>query len=408
MGKKRLDTTRGITKVSQTSFQLEFSYKSETWRPRIKVSNTDDSRDIQYANNYYAEIIRKISRNEFDPTKEFPDYKKTKHIVKTIVENTLTVEKILDLYLYNPIVQVHYKHSTLKLDRRKAKNVLIPAIGKIDANTLTCKQVKTALVDNRGRDVTKKTINNDISILRRAFKWYKGEDETFDNNIFINWTPLAKKPNGKPKINPFTHEEVKQILLACSLAYANEPARAIQLRNIITVMYWQGLRISECFGLHWEDIDFDNEKIHIRGAMVEGHMQSDAKTQAGNRVIDMIGETKNVLLNQRAYTYFLKDFVFLNPTNNKPFMSTTYFSVQWNKIIKQTEIKHRPPKQLRHSWATYALAAGEDVQWVAGHLGHTNFTFTASVYYRFMRNLYPNAGKAMEKLREFISEEEQQ
>ena len=39
-----------------------------------------------------------------------------------------------------------------------------------------------------------------------------------------------------------------------------------------------------------------------------------------------------------------------------------------------------PPGQMRHTFASISLQAGESPQWVAAQMGHTDWTFTARIY----------------------------
>ena len=48
---------------------------------------------------------------------------------------------------------------------------------------------------------------------------------------------------------------------------------------------------------------------------------------------------------------------------------------------------------MRHTYASMMLMAGESPQWVATQMGHTDWTFTARTYTRFIPDDAPDAGK---------------
>lgn len=47
---------------------------------------------------------------------------------------------------------------------------------------------------------------------------------------------------------------------------------------------------------------------------------------------------------------------------------------------------------MRHTFASQALSAGENVMWVANQLGHKDWTITAKVYSRWIPSVAPEAG----------------
>ncbi|MFT5393723.1 MAG: integrase [Gammaproteobacteria bacterium] len=48
---------------------------------------------------------------------------------------------------------------------------------------------------------------------------------------------------------------------------------------------------------------------------------------------------------------------------------------------------------MRHTYASMKLMAGESAQWLATQLGHTDWTFTARTYSRFISDDAPQAGE---------------
>jgi integrase len=60
--------------------------------------------------------------------------------------------------------------------------------------------------------------------------------------------------------------------------------------------------------------------------------------------------------------------------------------------------KYRPPKHLRHTFATLHLAAGENITWVSQMMGHSNAQMTWARYNRFLPNLTREDGSAFEKI----------
>lgn len=56
-------------------------------------------------------------------------------------------------------------------------------------------------------------------------------------------------------------------------------------RFIVTILYALGLRISECLGLKWQDVDLTNGLLSIRRRWYRGDLIEETKSEAGTRVL---------------------------------------------------------------------------------------------------------------------------
>ena len=99
---------------------------------------------------------------------------------------------------------------------------------------------------------------------------------------------------------------------------------------IFDVLFHTGMRIGEATALTWNDIDFDNNEIHINKTLVYysnggkcTYSINTPKTESGTRTVPMIGDVKFVLLNElqrlnkeelrcRTVVDGITDFVFIN------------------------------------------------------------------------------------------------
>ena len=59
----------------------------------------------------------------------------------------------------------------------------------------------------------------------------------------------------------------------------------------------------------------------------------------------------------------------------------------WAPALARAGLKRRDLYNTRHTFATHALASGEDPGWVAKMLGHTTLTMLMTRYYRYVPNL---------------------
>lgn len=143
-----------------------------------------------------------------------------------------------------------------------------------------------------------------------------------------------------------------------------------------------GLRRGEICGLRWEDFEEGNGTLKIRRtvhAEKGGRLTTwDTKTTAGTRTIILSPSTADLLRERRRST--LTDWIFPNPL--KPEQPTRP-SAAYNRmkaLLKQAELPDIRFHDLRHTFATHALASGVDVKTLSGILGHTRAAFTLDTY----------------------------
>ncbi|MBW1825105.1 MAG: tyrosine-type recombinase/integrase [Deltaproteobacteria bacterium] len=92
----------------------------------------------------------------------------------------------------------------------------------------------------------------------------------------------------------------------------------------------------------------------------------------------------------------MDNFVFLTHAN-KPF-TDAFLRKKVRYLLKMAGLKYRPPKQMRHTFATLHIAAGENITWVSKMLGHSSVEITLKKYNRFVKNLTHEDGSEFEKI----------
>ena len=82
---------------------------------------------------------------------------------------------------------------------------------------------------------------------------------------------------------------------------------------------------------------------------------------------------------------------------NNPF-SDAYMRKKFRYLLRLAGLKYRPPKQVRHTFATLHIGAGENITWVSKTLGHASVETTLNRYNRFIPNLTREDGSAFESI----------
>ncbi len=156
-----------------------------------------------------------------------------------------------------------------------------------------------------------------------------------------------------------------------------------------------GLRPSEQVALKWSDID--DRFIHIERSRVRNIEKEDLKTQGSRRFIDIRPSMRKVLEDQKKLTSKMASpYVFIN-TKGRPILQDKLREL-WARAMAKSGLMYRRMYETRHTFASWALGAGELPEWVAQTLGHVNTSMIYSTYGRYIRNLTRQDGSAFEKL----------
>jgi len=166
-------------------------------------------------------------------------------------------------------------------------------------------------------------------------------------------------------------------------------------RNYFQFAVQTGLRPSEQVALKWAAVD--EKFIHIELSRVRNREKEDLKTESSRRAIEIRPGMRDALVKQWEQTKdFNRPYVFIN-TFGRPILQDKLREM-WTRVIKKSGIRYRRMYECRHSFASWALAAGETPEWVARTLGHVDTSMVYKTYGRYIPNLTRRDGSAFEKL----------
>ncbi len=205
------------------------------------------------------------------------------------------------------------------------------------------------------------------------------------------WTDLAdpfsrlKLPRvRKIRIHPFSFDEWR-VLMDHMLPW---------YRPYFELAVQTGLRPSEQVALKWGAVD--EEFIHVELSRVYNREKADLKTEESRRRIQIRPGIRNSLEKQRKMAKrFGSPYVFLN-TLGRPILQDKLREV-WARVMKKCGLPYRRMYETRHTFASWALAAGETPEWVARTLGHVDTSMVYRTYGRYIPNLTRRDGSAFER-----------
>lgn len=375
MGNKR-NKWPGVRTVSASSIEISFMYQGERCREPIKLKPTPAN--LRKAHFHRGAILDAIGRGTFDYATTFPKSKRAKKEL-----STTSLRYYLDQWLKR--IQPTLKASTYTTHRRIVENQLIPAFGHLPLSAMRWKDVKDWAY---AREVGPKTIKNIVSVLRSALN-DAVDDDLIEHNPLVGKSIRTRSTVvKKDEIDPFTQEERRVILAAASR----------QNRNLVQFGFWTGMRISELCALNWGDVDWQRGTVRVNKALTQAAASSEEpKTYASIRDVKLLPPAMEALKVQKEHTYLKGEEIFQNERQVR-WSGDQSIRTMWKVLLRRAKVRYRYPYQMRHTWASMMLMAGEPVMWVSQQLGHTSWAFTAKTYSRFIQDDAPDAGtKAVEK-----------
>jgi integrase len=203
-------------------------------------------------------------------------------------------------------------------------------------------------------EISGKRRNNILSTARSYVAWARRRNLWGGNLLEI---PRFKSRS--KKIKPLSPEETRLIM-----TYAPHPYRDYFHFALLT-----GVRTGEALGLRFEDFDLAAGIISIRRAITCGEIVT-TKTAAGERELPLLRPLRE-LFNRRATSNETGSPWFFYSIRAGHIISRKALARSWKGLLQAFNIGPRPLYATRHTFASLAIAAGEDPLWVAKAMGHS-------------------------------------
>lgn len=386
--------TPGVTARGR-SIRLYIYYQGRRIRETLRLPLT--LTNIQYAIKTRAAVQRDIEiTGTFDYERYFPHGKNAGKF--GIARSRLTIKESLTTWLENKKDDIAL--SSYQDYKKSINNILIPAFGDTLLVDLGVRQIQE-WVDARTSSVkrTRNVLTALHGVLNEAYSAGEIAESPLDRITFkkskpkVNIDPeTGEELDGDNQpIHPFSYREIEKILSACEdipLFY-----------HFIMFAVSSGLRTSELIALHWRHIDFANDIIRVRVAFVRGEFKG-PKTVAGRRDVKLLEPARRALMAIRELTGSKKDGpVFLNPKTLKPWTGDKQIRESfWRPALERAEVQYRYPYQLRHTYASTMLSAGENPTWLASQMGHKDWSEIRRRYAKWIPDTQHREGTLVESM----------
>jgi integrase len=138
----------------------------------------------------------------------------------------------------------------------------------------------------------------------------------------------------------------------------------IVLGTLVVFLVGTGVRPEEAFGAEWRDVDLAASVFTVRRAFANGRLKPYPKTARSRRRVPLRARVVAAL----GYLPRLRGVLFPSPGGGRIDIDN-FRHRGWTPALKAAGIKHRRIYDLRHTYATWSLAAGVDIYTLARRMG---------------------------------------
>jgi len=212
----------------------------------------------------------------------------------------------------------------------------------------------------RERDNGDSAINRQVTVLRNFYRALVALGYLEPrNNPLANFPKVKATRRKLPQI--LNEEEVKHLIEQPK----TDSVLGLRDRAIMTILYGTGIRASECAGLTEQDIDWQEQTIHVVGK--GGH----------ERTVPLNEDVVHMLKQYRIARGPVKSNATFFRSREGGAMSRNAIYERVRTTGRKARIEKRvSPHQLRHTFATHLIKAGVGLVTVRDLLGHRLITST--------------------------------
>ena len=273
--------------------------------------------------------------------------------------------ELADWYFTN-FAPIELKASTVYTYTGQYKKHIKPVLGNMKLKDITTPKLTQVM---QSYNLNPATVRKLYVIIQSIFK--RGMEQGFLRDSPCHNVILPKNKE-QHKVMALTEDELKRFVKMLDEKPCDE-----DVKRIIRVLLYTGMRSGECFALRWEDVDFENMSISIKYTLNDiggKHELTPPKTKKSIRTIGMSKTVADIFQEQKKYTDDLKIALGDNYRDRSSVLTSL------KRFTKGTEFEHMTLHKLRHCNATMLLNMGVDLKIISDHLGHCDINVTADIY----------------------------
>lgn len=289
-----------------------------------------------------------------------------------------TVAAWLDDWQTKALEASDRKQATKDLYRTVVRKHLVPALGGLSLDRLRPSDVEALVVSRREAGLSDSTVRTIYTVLRAAL-----DVAVRDGLVRSNVAAAVKRPTVERRDASFLTAQQAQRLL--------EVIRGERLEVLYRLMLATGLRRGEALALHWRDVDLEAGVLRVRETLSRtsrGLELGEPKTDKSRRTVPLPHSATVALRGHRsgqaaqrlAVGPAWSDTGLVFTTEVGTALEPRNVLRRFQVLMTRAGLEHVSLHTLRHSTASFLLAAGTHVKVVQEHLGHSSYAITADIY----------------------------
>lgn len=372
-------------------------------RWKCRFSRTKDGRRKQVTRSFEAQGKRAARRKAEDIRRELDDEARREELPLGITGDDMLVPAFLERYIRSleagagiaQTTAANYRHCAKQISRYLS----LARIDEITGDTVL--QMQAALLEDG-------LCNNTVA---KAHRFLKQAMQYAEDSGIIERTPFTRrvKPPRRETREPNSLDARgrERLLLALDSMQDTEVTLAVRLGLAC------GLRREEMCGLRWRDVDLGAHLLRIRVAVCQCEGKAvvkEPKTPTSRREVPLEPDLERRLAIRRRQVAgelgtsapeALGDLYVLGNAEGT-FYYPDRLTKEFSSIVKMLDLVGTTGKRitlhdLRHTYATYLVAAGTDIKTVSSLMGHSNAAMTLNTYASADPHARRSAAKTIER-----------
>lgn len=280
-----------------------------------------------------------------------------------------------------------YKPSALRSYRQALQSTVLPELGRLRLTSVTTNNIQDLADRLTANGSAPSTVRNTILPLRAIYR-----RALTRGDVAINPTLKLTLPAVRGRRERTAHPEEAEALPSLLIQ-----ALAVADRALWATATYAGLRRGELQALSWNDIDLQHGLIHVNHAWDRKAGLIEPKSRSGKRRVPITKKLQQLLIAHRLYQgKGGTGYVFTNQYS-RPFDPVTIHT-RARKAWKTAQLTPLTLHDCRHTYASFAIAAGVNAKALSTYMGHSTITVTLDRYGHLLPGNEQHAANLLDRL----------